>query len=123
MIPIKVLTTEQWDAFKAEKKFTGSKDDLRDGFIHMSFAHQLFGTLERYYKNQNEVILLKVAPVNLIPYKIEKSRGGDYFPHYYDALTLGDIKGALTLSISGGLKKESLSIALEKLDIKLDGTP
>jgi uncharacterized protein (DUF952 family) len=42
----KVMTEAAFEASWSQGHFTGSADDLRDGFIHFSAAHQLEATLD-----------------------------------------------------------------------------
>ena len=61
----KVLTTEDWN--KSQKSGYISTDlDEKDGFIHLSFANQLPLTLQLYFDNVHEIVLLKVDQKNLI---------------------------------------------------------
>lgn len=61
--------------------------DVADGYVHLSTAVQLQGTLERYYTGSMEVLLLEYS-INDIADRLkwEPSRNGDLFPHYYGTL-------------------------------------
>ena len=69
--------------------FAGSADDRRDGFIHLSTASQLTGTVDKHYAGQDG---LHVAEVDLESLgdaiRWEASRGGENFPHLYGPLPL-----------------------------------
>jgi uncharacterized protein (DUF952 family) len=52
-----------------------SLDD--EGFIHFSFAEQVRATVDRYYRNVPNLIVVEVDPARLA-YKIENG-----FPHVY----------------------------------------
>jgi uncharacterized protein (DUF952 family) len=83
----KVLSDRDWREAMARGEFAGSDDDVRDGFIHLSAAHQLNATLEKYYRNESNLVLVAFDPDALGPkLKWEVSRGGDKFPHLYGAL-------------------------------------
>ena len=90
-------------AFKeAERKghFTGSADDTRAGFIHLSAADQLDGTLGVHFAGQAGLILLAVDPSRLGPaLKWERSRGGALFPHLYAPLDLAAVLWVETLPL------------------------
>jgi uncharacterized protein (DUF952 family) len=83
----KVLTREAWEDACRRGAFGGSDDDLRDGFIHLSAAHQLAGTLAKHFKGQTDLVLITLD-ANALGDKLkwEPSRGGDLFPHLYSAL-------------------------------------
>jgi uncharacterized protein (DUF952 family) len=88
----KVLAEAAYEAAKSEGQFLGTGDDLRDGFIHLSAAHQVAGTLAKYYSGQEDLLLLGLDPERLgAGLKWEPSRDGDLFPHLYGALRLDAI--------------------------------
>jgi uncharacterized protein (DUF952 family) len=88
-VAYKVLTADQLAALEHDGRFAGSPDDLRDGFIHLSTAGQLAGTLERHFAGQGDVQLCAVD-VDALGDQVrwEESRGGALFPHLYGDLTL-----------------------------------
>ena len=53
----KILTAAQWAAFQAEGRFEGSPADCADGFIHLSAADQVEGTLERHFAGQTGLVI------------------------------------------------------------------
>jgi len=88
----KVLTGEQWRKFQQDAVFKGSPVDVADGFIHLSCAHQLKGTMDKWYAGQAEVVLLQVDASKLgEALKYEVSRGGAEFPHLFAVLPLSVI--------------------------------
>jgi uncharacterized protein (DUF952 family) len=90
----KILTNEQWETLKHEGSFVGSPDDLRDGFIHLSLPSQVVGTLEKHFSGQEGLVLLKLHAGRLgAGLRVEKSRGGQDFPHLYRELCSGDVVG------------------------------
>lgn len=83
----KVLDASEWQAACAAGAYHGSPDDVRDGFIHFSAAHQLEGTLQKYFRDRHNLVLVAVPSDALGPaLKFEPSRGGDLFPHLYGPL-------------------------------------
>jgi uncharacterized protein (DUF952 family) len=70
----KILAEAALDAAKSEGRFLGTGDDLRDGFIHLSAAHQVAGTLAKYYAGEEDLLLVALDR--------------DLFPHLYGALPL-----------------------------------
>lgn len=85
----KILRVPEWQSFQAAKRFAGSPDDLRDGFIHFSTEAQMAGTLEKYFSGEAEVVILEVAVAPLgDALRWEPSRNGALFPHLYGTLLL-----------------------------------
>jgi uncharacterized protein (DUF952 family) len=67
--------------------FTGSVDDMRDGFIHLSAGHQLEGTLAKHFAGHDDLVLIAFHARDLGPrLRWEASRSGDLFPHLYGPL-------------------------------------
>lgn len=96
----KVFRLTEWADIKTQGVFTGSPDDLRDGFIHFSTAAQLQATLDKYYTDGADVVLGEVKTQSLAPdvLKWEVSRGGAAFPHLYAPLSFADITRYWTLN-------------------------
>ncbi len=78
----------QWIWSRAGETWEGSDHDQADGFIHLSAAHQVEGTLRKHFAGQNLLVRLTVDPSRL-PHgtlRWEVSRGGARFPHLYGPL-------------------------------------
>jgi uncharacterized protein (DUF952 family) len=88
-IAYKVLTFQQFAALEQDGTFAGAPVDLADGYIHLSTADQLAGTVARHFAGQAD---LEIVAVDLDALgetvKWEKSRDGALFPHIYGPLTL-----------------------------------
>ncbi|MEO0797619.1 MAG: DUF952 domain-containing protein [Pseudomonadota bacterium] len=83
----KVCSDEAWAEALTTGAFTGSPDDDRDGFIHLSTAEQLHGTLEKHFRDVDDLVLIAFATAPLgDALKWEPSRNNELFPHYYGAL-------------------------------------
>jgi uncharacterized protein (DUF952 family) len=83
----KVMSRSAFTEAKAKGHFEGSADDRRDGFIHLSSADQLEGTLGKHFAGQNDLVLLAVDTMRLgRSLRWEPSRGGALFPHFYGPL-------------------------------------
>ena len=83
----KVLTAADWQVASAQGQYTGSADDTRDGFIHLSLHGQLAGTLAKHYRGKSGLVLVAFRALDLGPaLKFEVSRGGALFPHLYAPL-------------------------------------
>jgi phosphohistidine phosphatase SixA len=83
----KILPASDWAEAMASGAFPGSADDARDGFIHLSAAHQVAETARRHFKGREGLVLVAFDPGRLGPaLKWEPSRGGALFPHLYGPL-------------------------------------
>jgi uncharacterized protein (DUF952 family) len=90
----KVLTTDQWAEFDASNVFHGAPVDLADGYIHLSTADQLQGTLDKHFAGQEGLVIAEVDLAQLeASVKWETSRGGALFPHIYGPLPMAAIIG------------------------------
>lgn len=83
----KICAMADWQAAKRTGHFSGSRDDLRDGYIHFSTVEQLPGTLARHFSGMAGLTLLAVDAGHLGEgLKWEPARGGQLFPHLYGTL-------------------------------------
>jgi len=95
----KILRAVEWDTLCQAKTFSGSADDLRDGFIHLSTSEQLQGTLDKHFAGERELIVVELSGRGLGPaLKLELSRGGLRFPHLYRPLDMSDVVKHWTLA-------------------------
>lgn len=89
----KILTLEQWESFRAARKFLGAPVDLADGFIHFSTQQQVIETAEKHFGEFDELILAAVVVEPMgEQLKWEPSRGGQLFPHLYGVLHLEHVE-------------------------------
>jgi uncharacterized protein (DUF952 family) len=96
----KVLSETAFKEAAQKGYFAGSADDTRDGFIHLSTAHQLEGTLAKHFAGQGGLVLLAVDPQRLGRHlKWEPSRGGALFPHLYAPLDLSAVLWTVRLPL------------------------
>lgn len=88
----KVLLPDEWHELRRSGRFSGSKDDLADGFVHLSTRTQLAGTLERHFGGAAEVVVVRLtlAP-DATGLRWEPSRRGELFPHLYRDLMHADV--------------------------------
>ena len=85
----KVLTQQQWVDFERERVFRGAPVDIADGYIHLSTAEQLEGTLAKHFADQAGLMIAEVDLVCLgDAIRWEPARGGDLFPHIYAELPI-----------------------------------
>lgn len=96
----KIFTTSEWDAARRSGVFSGSEDDKRDGFIHLSTAEQVAGTLAKHYAGRGDLVL---AAVDLLALgndvRWEPARDGALFPHFYGELDLAAIRHTEPLTL------------------------
>jgi uncharacterized protein (DUF952 family) len=85
-VAYKILTARQMRALE-EDRFDGAPIDIADGYVHLSTADQLAGTLEAHFAGQDGLYL---AAIDLekagSAIRWEASRGGALFPHLYGRL-------------------------------------
>ena len=85
----KIFTADQWAQFVNDGVFHGAPVDLADGYIHLSAADQVQGTLDKHFAGQAGLV---IAEVDLAAFgdaiKWEVSRGGALFPHLYGVLPM-----------------------------------
>lgn len=88
----KILTGGQLAQLFAEGTFAGAPVDIADGYIHLSTAEQVRGTLDKHFAGQDD---LHLAAVDLAALgdaiRWEVSRGGALFPHIYAQLPLSAV--------------------------------
>lgn len=89
----KICTKKEWDKARASGTYKGSRDDLRDGFIHFSDFEQVPGTLSKHFQGQKGLLLLKINSDLLDNTKLkwEVSRNQMKFPHLYGDLDINAV--------------------------------
>jgi len=90
----KIFTADQWAQFVSDGVFHGAPVDLVDGYIHLSTADQLQGTLDKHFAGQVGLVIAEIdLAVVSDMLKWEVSRGGALFPHVYGVLTMAAVVG------------------------------
>ncbi len=98
----KICSAAEWHAAVAASAYRGSRDDLRDGFIHFSTSAQIPGTLRRHFAGQRDLVIIAVDPADLGPHlRWEPARGGDLFPHLYGELPVSLARRVSPLDADG----------------------
>ena len=90
----KILTAQQWAQFEADSIFHGAPVDLADGYIHLSAADQLQGTLDKHFSGQAGLVIAEIdleALGDTVRWEI--SRGEALFPHVYGTLPITSVIG------------------------------
>lgn len=90
----RLATPERWAEIMMAGEFHGEPHDIADGFIHLSAADQVEGTLIKHYNDHERLLLVEI---DLEPLgdsvKWEKSRGGALFPHVYGVIPMDVVRG------------------------------
>ncbi len=105
MLIFKICHAREWDEAVRTGRYDGTAKDRHDGFLHFSIAEQLTGTLNRWYADAQDLILVAVEAGALgDALAWEPSRGGALFPHLYAPLPLAAVKwtGAIGRREDGG---------------------
>jgi uncharacterized protein (DUF952 family) len=98
----KVLRCQEWTDAQGTGVFTGSPADARDGFIHLSAAHQVRGVCERHFAGEDALVLLIVEADRLGPtLKWEASHKGEAYPHLYGTLPLALVRAVAEIRRDG----------------------
>ena len=99
-IIFKITRAADWTIADASGEFAGSRDDLRDGYIHLSTATQVRETAARHFAGQSGLVLVAIDTASLHGVlKWEASRGGALFPHLYGCLAMTSVVWARPLPL------------------------
>lgn len=86
-----IVTPEVWEKFKDKNEYE-AESLSSEGFIHCSFAEQLDGVLERYYKGLDRVLILTIEPEKLTSKLVnEPSTNNEIYPHIYGKINRDSI--------------------------------
>jgi uncharacterized protein (DUF952 family) len=97
----KITPRAEWLRAREFGELQPSSDDVRDGFVHLSRAQQLPGSLARHFAGQTDLVLLAVR-VGRLPdgaLRWEPSRGGELFPHLYGRLGVAMVEQVFELPL------------------------
>jgi uncharacterized protein (DUF952 family) len=93
----KILTADQWAQFQSDGLFDGAPVEVADGYIHLSAADQLQGTLDKHFAGQRDLVIAEIDLAALgDTVKWEVSRGDALFPHVYGTLPIAAVLGVQT---------------------------
>ncbi len=91
MLAYKIFRDPEYQALLRDGRSDGAPVDLADGYIHLSTAAQLPGTLAKHFADETGLHLLAIETERLDALRWEPSRGGDLFPHLYRELRVADL--------------------------------
>ncbi|TAN67219.1 MAG: DUF952 domain-containing protein [Magnetospirillum sp.] len=95
-----VCRRPEWQAAVAMERYDGSSQDIADGFIHFSAAHQVVASVTKHRAGQTGLVLIAADPVKLGEALVwEASRGGALFPHLYGPLPVAAVKWVVDLPL------------------------
>ena len=85
----KIFLPEQFASFQSSGEFFGSPDDERDGYIHLSLASQVPGTIKKHFSKSGGLVIAELSSSALGPaLRFEMSRERQLYPHYYGSLKI-----------------------------------
>ena len=96
----KIIDKEEWQKAKQAGTYNGSEKDKKDGYIHFSDQDQVPETLKKYYKNKENLVLLKVNAFKLKNLLWEQASNGDMYPHLYSPLDTKNIEDEFELTLN-----------------------
>ena len=96
----KIIDVDEWQKAKQSETYLGSSKDIADGYIHFSWEDQVKGTLEKYYSNQRNLVLLKVETLKLDHLIWEQASDGNMFPHLYSSLDLSNVVDEFEITLN-----------------------
>jgi uncharacterized protein (DUF952 family) len=90
----RLATPDRWAEIMTDGQFDGDPHDVADGFIHLSAAHQVEGTLVKHYNDHERLVLVEIDLTALgDTVKWEVSRGGEKFPHVFGSIPVSAVRG------------------------------
>ena len=97
MIIYHIVLPEVWAAFDTGLYRARSLET--EGFIHCSFSEQLDGVIDRYYSDEDEVIVLGIETDELMSrVLLEPSTGSEIYPHIYGPVNRKAIVSVVSMS-------------------------
>ena len=94
----KICPASAWREAERQGVYRGSRDDVRDGFIHFSTASQVTETARKHFFGQTGLFLIETDADALgDALRWEPSRNNELFPHLYGELDLGAVIRVLNM--------------------------
>jgi len=80
----KILTEDEWNRFQATGEFSGSADDIRDGFIHLSTRDQIGDVIGRFFADRGPLHVVEFLAAGFPEgLKWEKLNSDETYPHFH----------------------------------------
>lgn len=93
----------EWRAAELAGAYTGSADDLRDGFLHFSTGAQVRASAAKHRRGEADLMLVEVDAARLgAALRWEAAAGGSrpgLFPHLYGVLPMGAVLSVTRLPL------------------------
>ena len=96
----KIIEKEEWQKARKSGSYSGSVNDIKDGYIHFSEEDQVPQTLKKHYQNQENLVLLKVHTLKLEHLLWEQASNGDMYPHLYSTLDVKNVVNEFELILN-----------------------
>ncbi len=98
-VAYKILGQDEFAAWQRDGIYTGSSADEADGFIHLSAGSQVASTVERYYRDQLDLVLAAIDLPQLgNKVRWEPASNGQLYPHVYGSLPIASVTASMPLS-------------------------
>lgn len=105
----RICEAQAWARAQAEGQLPWSALDRRDGYVHLSQAGQVAGTLGRYFAGREDLVLLTIACEGLVAGALRFERPAqagpesrELFPHFYGRVPLAAILACDPLPVEEG---------------------
>lgn len=100
----RICAASDWAQTTAEGQLPLTPNDQRDGYVHLSTAAQLPGTLRRFFAGREDVLVLSICSDRLVDGQLRYEAaslapGSECFPHFYGRVRLDAIFEAVPLSL------------------------
>jgi uncharacterized protein (DUF952 family) len=102
-IAYKIMLAAETAQLQRDGVFHGSPADIADGYIHLSCAHQLAATLDKYFIGVSGLMLAAVDLTRLRDVRWERSRNEQIFPHIYGVLPLDAVVALVPVERNEGV--------------------
>ncbi len=98
----KIVPASEWAAAVERGTFEGAPVDRADGFIHLSTAAQVAGTLAKHFAGQRDLVLVSIEASRLgDALRWEASRGGRLFPHLHGSMNPSVVTSVRPIALDG----------------------
>jgi uncharacterized protein (DUF952 family) len=88
----KIARPAEWAEAEKTGLFSGSADDRRDGYVHLSTAAQVRGTVARHFSTERSLLVIAISASDLLSaVRWEAAPGAEKFPHLYGVLPLAAV--------------------------------
>ena len=97
----KICSKNEWKNAVAQKFYTGSEVDNKDGFIHLSSKEQLKEKVIKHFKGQKNLLIICFRTAKIEDkLQLEISRNEELFPHYYGNLETNKAEEIYNLNLN-----------------------